>query len=55
VGSCVELSDFKSLEDAQVCGARLMPTQDFMANVILPILEVVIPGSHSISIWNSFP
>jgi len=32
-----------------------MPTQDFMANVILPTLEVVIPGSHSISIRNSFP
>jgi len=55
VGGCVELSEFKSLEDSQVCGGRLMATQDFMANIVLPSLELAVPGTYSNSIWNSFP
>jgi len=55
VGGCVELSEFNSMAEAESCGARIMQHQEFMASIVLPSMDMYVPGSYSIQIWNSFP
>jgi hypothetical protein len=55
VGGCVELLEFKSLDEAQVCNNRLMATPEFVMNIVQPSMDLFVPATYSISIWNSFP
>jgi hypothetical protein len=55
VGGFVEMSEFKTLAEAERCGNQLMQDQQFVMTILQPSMALAVPGSYSIEIWDSFP
>ena len=54
-GGYVELSEFKSMADVEKVFTKLMQNQEFLTKIYQSLMALIVPGSYSVEIWNSFP
>lgn len=55
MGGYVEMSEFENLEDCEKCNRRAMQNKEFMTTINAEGMTLIVPGTHSMSTWNSFP
>ena len=54
-GGFVEMWEFEDLANGEKCMNRMMQDKEFMTKLYLEYVNLIVPATHLISIWNSFP
>jgi hypothetical protein len=54
-GGYVELWEFENFADCEKCFNRVMQDKKYMTTLYAEVMALIIPGTHSMSTWNSFP
>jgi len=54
-GGFVEMWEAKSLADIEKVFNRVMQDKEYMTKIYPEVMALVVPGTHSINIWNPVP
>lgn len=54
-GGYVEITEFENLSEYEKYTSKEMQDHEMMTKIYAQLLPMIVPGTHSMEIWNAFP
>ena len=54
-GEYVEMTEVENFADFEKLMSRVMQDKEYLTKIYPEMMALIVPGTHSLEVWNSFP